>query len=91
MDPGGLTPVQEADADVQQIVDQVRGQLEQQIGVVMAMCTATLFRTQVVNGIIYYVKVHAGGDFFLHLSIFEGDGLANFQIGHTANDPIEPF
>ena len=28
MDPGGLTPVQEADADVQQIVDQVNSLLK---------------------------------------------------------------
>ncbi|XP_076867632.1 cystatin-B-like isoform X1 [Brachyhypopomus gauderio] len=95
---GGLGPVEKATAEVQKFCDEVKHEAEKKAGENFAIFGAKLFRPQVVAGINYFIKVHVGGQNYVHLRVFQSlpcDGhtvqLTAIQTNKTLDDPITYF
>ncbi|KFP76462.1 Stefin-C, partial [Apaloderma vittatum] len=77
---------------------QVKPQLESRVNRTYYIFTAILYRTQVVAGINYFIKVQVAEDDYVHLRVFqglphenEGPSLAAFQPHKTREDPLTYF
>ncbi|GAB6033070.1 hypothetical protein CHUAL_012685 [Chamberlinius hualienensis] len=62
---GGMAGVKEATAEVQEIVDKIRAEVEGKTNKSFDVFVAKIFTTQVVAGINYFVKVF--NTFFYHI------------------------
>lgn len=97
MVPGGWTDTQQADADTQALINQVKGAVSRQENYPLEPYTAISFKSQVVAGVNFIVKVRVNTDDYIHIRIFQplpGNGqpqLINIQNGHTLYDEIELF
>ncbi|CAH3152445.1 unnamed protein product [Porites evermanni] len=96
--PGELSPLKPADVEVQKICDQVKLQAEKMAGQEFPEFKAISYKTQVVAGINYFIKVHVGGPSYVHLRVFQSlpcDGstlsLDAIETGMTKDDPINYF
>ncbi|ESN91479.1 hypothetical protein HELRODRAFT_70492 [Helobdella robusta] len=67
---GGLSEVKLADAVIQAVIDQMRCKVEDKINEKFKDYRAVIFRTQVVAGLNYFVKVHTEDKKYLHLRLF---------------------
>lgn len=72
--------------------------MEEKEGRKFEVFQATEFKSQVVAGINYFVKVHVGNDEFLHLRIFKSLPheskpltLASYQSKKTKHDELAYF
>ncbi|NXQ85704.1 CYTA protein, partial [Nyctibius grandis] len=98
MMPGGLSETKPATPEVQRIVDEVKPQFESRENRTYDIFKAIVFRTQVVAGINYFIKVQDCEDSYVHLRVFqslphenEGPSLVSFQTGKTRDDPLTYF
>ncbi|CAH3044763.1 unnamed protein product [Porites lobata] len=96
--PGRLSPLKQADAEVQKICDQVKPQAEKMAGQEFPEFKAISYKTQVVAGINYFIKVHVGGPSYVHLRVFQylpvyelPPTLSAIKKGMTKDDPINYF
>ena len=76
---GGFNNVQNADNEVQAIIDQVRGEVEAQVGT-LSSYQAISFTRQVVAGMNYKVKVQVSDQEYLHIKVY-------VPLPHTHNPP----
>ncbi|XP_059694136.1 cystatin-A-like [Haemorhous mexicanus] len=95
---GGLSETKPATPEVQQLVNQVKLQFESQAGMNCAVFTAIVYKTQVVAGTMYFIKVQVSDDKYVHLKVFQslphenlGPSLVSFQTGKTKDDPLTYF
>lgn len=95
---GGTGDHNPADPEIQGICDSVKGQVEAKTGKSYDTFVAKSYKTQVVAGTNYFVKVHVGGEEHLHLRIFKslphaGSNLEvhGCQESKRHDDPIEHF
>ncbi|NXF36771.1 CYTA protein, partial [Nyctibius bracteatus] len=98
MMPGGLSETKPATPEVQHIVDEVKLQFESRENRTYDIFKAIAYRTQVVAGINYFIKVQVCDDSYAHLRVFqslprdnEGPSLVSFQTGKTRDDPLTYF
>ncbi|NWW69156.1 CYTB protein, partial [Ifrita kowaldi] len=77
---------------------QVKPQFESQANTNCAVFEATEYRSQVVAGSIYFIKVRVSDDQYVHLKVFQslpyenqGPSLVGFQTGKTRDDPLTYF
>ncbi|XP_041887148.1 cystatin-A-like [Corvus hawaiiensis] len=98
MMPGGLSDTKPATPEVQQIANQVKVQFESQANMNCVVFAAVEYKTQVVAGIIYFIKVQVSDDEYVHLKVFQslpyenqGPSLVGFQTGKTRDDPLTYF
>ncbi|NWW09601.1 CYTB protein, partial [Oreocharis arfaki] len=77
---------------------QVKDQFKSQANVNCVVFTAIEYKTQVVAGTIYFIKVQVSDDEYVHLKVFQslpyenqGPSLAGFQTGKTRDDPLTYF
>ncbi|NWT77723.1 CYTB protein, partial [Lanius ludovicianus] len=77
---------------------QVKAQFESQANKSCAVFAAIEYKTQVVAGIIYFIKVQVSDDEYVHLKVFQhlpyenqGPSLVGFQTGKTRDDPLTYF
>ncbi|XP_077202441.1 cystatin-A [Paroedura picta] len=98
MMPGGLTAAKPATPEIQQIADKVKPQLEARENKSYPVFTAVEYRTQVVAGVNYFIKIGVGHGEYVHMRVFESlpcnngtISLTGYQTGKTANDPLNYF
>ncbi|XP_032535333.1 cystatin-A-like [Chiroxiphia lanceolata] len=95
---GGLSPPDLPTQEVQDITNQVKLQFRVRVNGSYDIFRAILYRTQVVAGTMYFIKVQVNGVEYVHLKVFVGlpaenvyPVLVNFQTGKTRNDPLDYF
>ncbi|KAM8820509.1 cystatin-A-like [Eudromia elegans] len=98
MMPGGLSDTMPATPEVQHIADQVKPQLEERENEVYGLFQAIEYRTQVVAGTNYFIKVQVSDGTYVHLRVFQslpfenqGPSLTSYQTGKTRDDPLTYF
>ncbi|XP_056410426.1 cystatin-B-like [Hyla sarda] len=95
---GGLGSVKPATEEVQGICEQVKTEVEEKHGKKYPTFQATEYKTQLVAGMNFFVKVHVGDEEYLHLRVYKTlphDGeklsLTAVQAGKTKADEIVHF
>ncbi|CAM9684026.1 unnamed protein product [Bubo scandiacus] len=95
---GGLSDTKPATPDVQHIINQVKPQFESRVNRTYGIFQAIVYRTQVVAGINYFIKVQVSDTEYVHLRVFQslphenqGPSLVNFETGKTRDDPLTYF
>ncbi|XP_068122371.1 cystatin-B-like [Hyperolius riggenbachi] len=95
---GGIGNAKAADAEVQAICELFKAEVEAKSGKKFGTYEAHSFKTQLVSGTNYFVKVHVGNEEYVHLRIYkklpchnEEKSLTSHQLGKTKEDPIEYF
>ncbi|KAH7948132.1 cystatin-B [Rhipicephalus sanguineus] len=93
---GGLSEeVKDADDTVREICEKVRAEVEAKLEKCFPEFTPVKYRTQLVNGINYFVKVHVGDNQHIHVrahKAFQGEiTFSAVQEGKTLEDPLEHF
>lgn len=98
MMPGGLTEAQPATPEVQHIANEVKEQFERMTNRTYNIFKAIIYKTQVVAGINYFIKVQVSDAEYVHLRVFQslpyenqGPNLVSFQTGKTRDDPLTYF
>ena len=69
--PGGTGDEKPADNDVQALVDSVKDAVVTKLGSQPPEMRATHYKTQVVAGTNYFVRVHIGDGKHIHLRIYK--------------------
>uniref|UniRef100_UPI0037E709E1 cystatin-B-like n=1 Tax=Semicossyphus pulcher TaxID=241346 RepID=UPI0037E709E1 len=92
---GAFGETQEASEKIQKICDQVKPQVEEKTGEKYEVFTALQYRSQIVSGLNFLIKVHVGGSSYLHLKVYQnlsgGIKLPGVEEEHSKDDPIIPF
>ncbi|NXF87152.1 CYTX protein, partial [Eubucco bourcierii] len=77
---------------------QVKPQFESRVNSTFGIFKAIVYRTQVVAGINYFIKVQDSYADYVHLRVFlslphenQGPSLVSFQTGKTKDDPLTYF
>uniref|UniRef100_A0A8B9STG3 Cystatin domain-containing protein n=1 Tax=Anas platyrhynchos TaxID=8839 RepID=A0A8B9STG3_ANAPL len=100
METGGLSETQPATPEVQHIADQVKAEFERREHKRYDTFRAIVYRTQVVAGTNYFIKVQISNSDtdYVHLRVFQalpqenqGPSLERYQTGKTRDDPLEYF
>ncbi|XP_077487670.1 cystatin-A2-like [Amblyomma americanum] len=93
---GGLSEeLKQADATVQEICEKIRPDVEGKLGQCTVDFTPVNYRTQVVNGVNYFIKVHIGADQYIHLRAHKSIGgeisFVALQENKSLDDELEHF
>ncbi|XP_011895517.1 PREDICTED: cystatin-B-like [Cercocebus atys] len=90
--------VQPATAKTQYIADQVRSQLEEKENKKFPVFKAVSFKSQVVVGTNYFIKVHVSDEDFVYLRVFKSLPhenkpltLSNYQTNKAKHDELSYF
>ena len=92
---GGFTKTRPATEEVQNIVSEVQGQVQSRLNVQFDRFQAVSYRSQVVAGVNYFIKVDVGNGSFIHIKVFVPlpytnlpPSLSDVQIGKSLQDPL---
>uniref|UniRef100_A0A8B9TIX3 Cystatin domain-containing protein n=1 Tax=Anas platyrhynchos TaxID=8839 RepID=A0A8B9TIX3_ANAPL len=98
MVPGGLSETQPATPEVQHIADQVKPEFERREHKRYDTFRAIVYRTQVVAGTNYFIKVQISDTSYAHLVVFQAlpyekkdPIIIRYVIDKTRDDPLEYF
>ncbi|XP_007175674.1 cystatin-A isoform X1 [Balaenoptera acutorostrata] len=68
---GGLTETTPATPKIQEIANTVKPQLEEKTNETYEEFEAVEYKSQVVSGTNYYIKIRVGNDCYTHIKVFE--------------------
>ncbi|XP_039713748.1 cystatin-B-like [Pteropus medius] len=95
---GGTSATQPATPEIQAIADQVKCQLEQKTKKKYPIFKAVEFKSQMVGGTNYFIKVQVGDNDFIHIRVFESlpqenrpVALHDYQTGKSRCDELDYF
>ncbi|XP_051266571.1 cystatin-B-like isoform X1 [Dicentrarchus labrax] len=95
---GGWSETMEATEDIQKICDQVKPLVEQKTNKIYMEFRAVEYRSQIVAGTNFLIKVHVGGEKYIHLFVFRalpcyggGIELCKVQEDKTKEEPLVPL
>ncbi|KAM8820354.1 cystatin-B-like [Eudromia elegans] len=95
---GGPSAAQAATEETQRIAEEVKPQLEEKEGKTFDVFTAVEYKSQVVAGTNFFIKVHVGNDEFVHLRVFRSLphenrplSLHSYQKSKTKHDELTYF
>ncbi|XP_057553294.1 cystatin-A isoform X4 [Hippopotamus amphibius kiboko] len=98
MMPGGLTEEKDATPEVQEIANKVKPQLEEKTNETYNEFEAVKYKTQVVAGLNYYIKIRVGHNHYIHIKVFkslpqenESLTLSGYQTGKSKQDELKGF
>merc|ERR1712062_368329 len=90
---GGTSDHKEINDEVIEVCSQVRPALEEKLGTSCAVFEPKSYKSQVVAGTNFFVKVHVGDDKHVHLRIYRDlQGhvfLHGHQVDKSHEDPID--
>ncbi|KAI3355275.1 hypothetical protein L3Q82_018132 [Scortum barcoo] len=95
--PGASSEMKDATEDTQRMCDQLKTKVEDMTKKTYEEFRAVKYRQQIVAGTNFFIKVHVGGESYLHLRVFQGllgDGVAELvdvQEDRAKEDPIVYF
>ncbi|XP_051005839.1 stefin-3-like [Acomys russatus] len=92
---GGLSQARPATPEIQEIADKVRAQLEEKTNEKYEKYEAVEYKSQVVAGSNYFIKINVGGGRYLHVKVFRGLSgqnddfeLSGYQVNKTKDDEL---
>ena len=92
---GGFTDEQDATPEVSDLVESLHEDIEGKTGETYEALKVVRFRSQVVAGMNYRVKVCVGGDSFIHILVFKplpcmgkAPQLMSVEMGKSLEDPL---
>ncbi|XP_052014888.1 stefin-3-like [Apodemus sylvaticus] len=94
---GGLSETRPATPEIQEIVDKVRPQLEEKTNHKYEKFKAVEYKSQVVAGQNYFIKIDLGCSHFLHMKVYCGLSgeddleLQGYQTNKTKNEELTYF
>eukprot|EP00906_Rhabdomonas_costata_P026908 RCo038306 len=92
---GGTGAAREATPEVQELVDEVRHEVQDTSGRTFSKFTAVSYATQIVAGTNYFVKVAVGDEEYIHLRVFRSltgsVHLSAFALDKAASDELKYF
>ncbi|KAM4888611.1 cystatin-A [Thomomys bottae] len=98
MIPGGLSEARRATPEIQEIADQVKQQLEEKTNETYEEFEAIEYKSQVVAGTMFYIKIRVGDGRYTHIKVFrslpgrdEGLQLLAYQTDKSENDELTAF
>ncbi|XP_069886191.1 cystatin-A isoform X1 [Dipodomys merriami] len=98
MIPGGLTEARPATPEIQEIANQVKQQLEEKTNETYEEFEAVEYKSQVVAGTIFYIKMRVGDGRYTHIKVFrslpgqnEGLKLVAYQTDKSKEDELTAF
>ena len=69
---GGFTNVNVADEHIQQVADSVKASVESRLNTTLSTYKAISYKSQIVAGTNYKIKVQVGDDKYVHIKVFVG-------------------
>ncbi|KAM6162741.1 cystatin-A [Erethizon dorsatum] len=99
MIPGGLSEAKPATPEIQEIANKVKPQLEEKTNKSYQEFTAEEYKSQVVAGVNYYIKIRVDDHSYVHIKVFEplpGQNedaleLSGYQTGKSKEDELTAF
>ncbi|KAB1283809.1 Cystatin-B [Camelus dromedarius] len=95
---GAPSATQPATAEIQAVADQVKAQLEEKENKKFSLFKAVEFKSQVVAGRNFFIKVQVDDEEFVHLRVFESlphenkpPALASYQTNKARHDELSYF
>ncbi|KAF1386315.1 hypothetical protein PFLUV_G00093380 [Perca fluviatilis] len=94
----GYGAITDATKETQDLCHQVKTDVEEETGKKYVEFKAVKYRSQVVAGTNFLIKVHVGGANYIHLEVFRdlpGNGgkvsLTNVEAHQTKDSPLQPI
>jgi len=95
---GGQSGVKQADEEVNKICEEIKAAAGEKCGKQFETFTAISYKTQVVAGTNYFIKINVGGEEHIHVRVFQalphtGAALSvhSVQQGKTVDEDIAYF
>ena len=92
---GGITEKKDPDEKVVNIANNVRASLTSIIDIEVTDFLVDSYKTQLVNGVNYFIKIHIGNNIYVHVRVYRSfdkeESLVSFKYPKKKEDEIEYF